>query len=134
MGLWKGRCGWLRKIRMLITNEKESLEKILEYIDATIVLHNMLIDMGFDDDENVAWDVDDESLTAIDDENRIPERFVLDMALPGGALPGARRDQLFAFVCETFAPNMHFNTIPDSIEIDLDSELELNDSSGEDSE
>jgi hypothetical protein len=29
---------------------------------------------------------------------------------------------------------MHFNTIPDSIEIDLDSELELNDSSGEDSE
>jgi hypothetical protein len=50
----------------------------------------MLIDMGFDDDENVAWDVDDESLTAIDDENRIPERSVLDMALPGGALPGAR--------------------------------------------
>jgi hypothetical protein len=56
------------------------------------------------------------------------------MALPGGALPGARRDQLFEFVCETFVPNMHFNTIPDSIEIDLDSELELNDSSGEDSE
>jgi hypothetical protein len=134
MGLWKGRCGWLRKIRMLITNEKESLEKILEYIDATIVLHNMLIDMGFDDDENVAWDVDDESLTAIDDENRIPEWSVLDMVLPGGALPGARRDQLFEFVCETFVPNMHFNAIPDSIEIDLDSELELNDSSGEDSE
>lgn len=118
---------------MLITNENESLEKILEYIDATIVLHNMLIDMGFDDDENVAWDVDDESLTAIDDENRIPERSVLDMALPGGALPGARRDQLFAFICETFVPNMHFNTIPDSIEIDLDSEL-VNDSSGEESE
>jgi hypothetical protein len=75
-----------------------------------------------------------EHTTAIDDENRIPDRSVLDMALPGGALPGARRDQLFAFVCETFVPNMHFNTFPDSIEIDLDSELELNDSSGEDSE
>jgi len=57
MGLWKGRCGWLRKIKMLITNKKESLEKVLEYIDATIVLHNMLIEMGCDDDENIAWDV-----------------------------------------------------------------------------
>ena len=73
MGLWKGRCGWLRKIRMLITNEKESLEKVLLYIDATIVLHNMLIEMGCDVDENVAWDVDDECLTAIDDADRIPE-------------------------------------------------------------
>eukprot|EP00804_Cyclotella_cryptica_P020490 CCRYP_019801-RA/>CCRYP_019801-RA protein AED:0.17 eAED:0.24 QI:0/0/0/1/0/0/4/0/250 len=36
-------CGWLRKIKMLITNEKESLEKVLQYIDATIVLYNMLI-------------------------------------------------------------------------------------------
>ena len=118
---------------MLVTNEKESLETILKYIDATIVLHNMLIEMGCDDDENIAWDVDDESLTAIDDENRIPERSVLDMALPGGALPGARREQVFAYVCETFIPTMHFNTIPDSIEIDLDSELELYNSSGEDS-
>jgi hypothetical protein len=118
---------------MLITNKKESLEKVLEYIDATIVLHNMVIEMGCDDDENIAGDVDDESLTAIDDENRIPERSVLDMALPGGALPGARREQLFAYVCETFILTMHFNTIPDSIEIDLDSELELYNSSGEDS-
>eukprot|EP00804_Cyclotella_cryptica_P011924 CCRYP_004402-RA/>CCRYP_004402-RA protein AED:0.45 eAED:0.45 QI:0/0/0/1/0/0.5/2/0/66 len=66
---------------MLITNKKESLEKVLEYIDATF--------MG-DDDKNIPWDVDDESLTAIDNENRIPERSALDMAQPGGALPGAR--------------------------------------------
>ena len=121
MGLWKGRCGWLRKIKMLITNEKETLEKVLQYIDERIVLHNMLIEMGCDDDENVVWDVDDECLTAIDDANRIPERSVLDMALPGGSLPGARRDQLFAHVCETFIPTMHFNTVPNSIEIELDS-------------
>ena len=56
---------------MLITNEKKSLEKVLRYMDATIVLHNMLIDMGCDDDENVAWDVDDEVLMAIDDDARI---------------------------------------------------------------
>eukprot|EP00804_Cyclotella_cryptica_P013933 CCRYP_002435-RA/>CCRYP_002435-RA protein AED:0.10 eAED:0.10 QI:0/0/0/1/0/0/2/0/314 len=98
MGLLKGRCGWLWKIKMQITNKKESLEKVVEYIDATIVLHNMLTAMGCDDDKNIAWDVYDKSLTAIDDENRIPERSVLDMALPGGALPGARQEQLFAYV------------------------------------
>ena len=75
---------------MLITNETESLEKVLQYINATIVLHNLLIEMGGDVDENAAWDVDDECLTAIDNADRIPERSVLDMALPGGSLPGAR--------------------------------------------
>ena len=62
------------------------------------------------------------------------ERSVLDTALPGGSLPGARRDQLFAYVCETFIPTMHFNTIPDSIQIELDSDLECYNSSGEDSD
>ena len=54
------------------------------------------------------------------------------MALPGGSLPGARRDQLFAYVCEAFIQTMHFNTVPDSIEIELDSDLECYNSSGED--
>jgi hypothetical protein len=52
MGLWKGRCSWLCKIRMIITNEKGSLKHMLKYIDATIVLHNMLIDMRSTDDGN----------------------------------------------------------------------------------
>jgi hypothetical protein len=90
MGLWKGRCSWLCKIRMIITNEKESLEHVLKYIDATIVLHNMLIDMGSADDENAPWDVEDEVLMEIDDDDRIPERSALDDALPGGLLPCAR--------------------------------------------
>eukprot|EP00804_Cyclotella_cryptica_P007960 CCRYP_015992-RA/>CCRYP_015992-RA protein AED:0.08 eAED:0.08 QI:0/-1/0/1/-1/1/1/0/151 len=86
MGFWKGRCGWLHKIRMLIANEKESLEKGLRYSDATIVLHNMLIDMGCDDDENVAWDVDKEGLIEIDNYDMIPERSLLHNALPGGSI------------------------------------------------
>jgi hypothetical protein len=90
MGLWKGRCSWLHKIRMIITNEKVSLEHILKYIDATIALRNMLIDMGSNDDENAAWDVEDEVLTAIDDDDQIPERYALDEALPGSSLPYAR--------------------------------------------
>jgi hypothetical protein len=39
MGLWKGRLPWLRNIRMRITNNPNSLKKILMYIDTTIVLH-----------------------------------------------------------------------------------------------
>ncbi len=56
------------------------------------------------------------------------------MALPGGSLPGARRDQLFAYVCEAFIQTMHFNMIPDSIEIELESDLECYNLLGGDSD
>ena len=32
MGIWKGRFPWLQNIRMLITDETESLERILKYV------------------------------------------------------------------------------------------------------
>ena len=44
MGLWKSQLPWLQYIRMRITNDPKSLETILHYIDATVVLHNMLIE------------------------------------------------------------------------------------------
>eukprot|EP00804_Cyclotella_cryptica_P030330 CCRYP_011860-RA/>CCRYP_011860-RA protein AED:0.12 eAED:0.29 QI:0/0/0/1/0/0/2/0/135 len=44
MGLWKGRCSCMQGIRMKITDNPESLQQILKVIDATIVLHNMLLD------------------------------------------------------------------------------------------
>ena len=49
MGVWKGWFPWLQNIRMLITDETESLEWILKYVDATVVLHNMLFDLGGED-------------------------------------------------------------------------------------
>jgi hypothetical protein len=125
VGLWKGRCSWLRKIRMIITNKKESLEHILNYIDATIVLHNMLIDMGSADDENAAWDVEDEVLTAIDDDDQIPERTALDVALPEGSLPSARRDQLLAYIRETYVRKMNFNPVHNLFDIEVHSISEI---------
>ena len=83
MGLWKGRCPWLCNIRMKISNDKKSLKQILRYIDATIVLHNMLIDWNEAEPRNVTWDesvVTD--LTSIDAADRAPvlgEREVLDL-------------------------------------------------------
>jgi hypothetical protein len=56
MGLWKGRFPWLRNIRMKITHEPKSLNSILRYIDATAVLHNMLIKFGDDNDKDCRED------------------------------------------------------------------------------
>eukprot|EP00804_Cyclotella_cryptica_P026266 CCRYP_019838-RA/>CCRYP_019838-RA protein AED:0.13 eAED:0.14 QI:50/0/0/1/0/0/2/0/236 len=56
MGLWKGRFYWLRNIWMKATNNKNSLKRILRYIDSTIVVHNMLLDWREAEDRNAAWD------------------------------------------------------------------------------
>ncbi len=44
IGILKCRFPWLRSIRLSITKNKNSIQKILELIEATILLHNMLID------------------------------------------------------------------------------------------
>ena len=81
---------WLFTKNLDDLDERESLVNILIYINMTIILHNILIEMGQDEDENMAWDVDDENLTAIDDESRIPEIYNMDQTLPHGTLLGAR--------------------------------------------
>ena len=93
---------------MLITDEKELLERILKYIDATIVLHNMLIDFGGEDQNNVPWDVDDKELSDLDDATHIPERNFLDFPVPVGSLPGTRREQLKNLVREKFIKKYNF--------------------------
>ena len=77
--------------------------------------------MGSADDENAAWDVEDEVLTAIDDNDQIPERSALDAAQPEGSLPSARRDQLLAYIHKTFIRKMNFNPVHNSVDIELDS-------------
>jgi hypothetical protein len=102
MGLWKGRLPWLRNIRMRITNDKNTLENIIRYIDATVVLHNMLIEFGDGDDPDAPWSLEDEELSDIGDETRVPERDLLDLPTPQGAAPGTRRDQLKNYIRETW--------------------------------
>ena len=121
MGLWKGRCPWLRNIRMKITNDKKSLKQILRYIDATIVLHNMLIDWNEAENKNVAWDesvVTD--LTSIDDANRAPvlaEREVLDLPIPQGGQNDLRREQLMRYIRETYVTRYDFSPLPEEISL-----------------
>ena len=107
MGIWKGRFPWLRNIHMCITNDKTSLARILRYVDATIVLHNMIIEFGEELSENDPWNVY-ETLSDIDDAGRVPERDVLDLPLPAGALPATRREQLKNYVREHFVPSFNY--------------------------
>jgi hypothetical protein len=90
---------------MLLTDDPESMEKILKAIDATIVFHNIM--MKFNKDELPGdVDLDDASVvTAIDDPDRAPipeERVVLDQAITDGAAVETRRTQLLCYVREFY--------------------------------
>ena len=119
MRLWKGRFCWLRNIRMKITNEKESLNRILHYINSTIVVHNMLIDWREADNRNTAWD---ESvftdLTLIDNASHVPEiaeREVLDLPIPPHGQNDLRGIQLMQYICETYVHRFNLSPIQEEL-------------------
>jgi DDE superfamily endonuclease len=56
IAIWKGRFPWLQGIRMYITEEKESLHNILKVMDATVILHNFLMEEGETDFPDEWWD------------------------------------------------------------------------------
>ena len=93
IGILKGRFPWLRSIRMKITKKKKSLRKILRLIDATIILHNMLITFG----ENMmvqGWIDEDDQALDIDDEGRAEDQSELMKAAPEWMPSDTRRSQL----------------------------------------
>ena len=59
IGILKGRFCFLRGIPMKITDDKNSMKRILRYIDCCMILHNLLLDV--DDEIPDEWidDVDD---------------------------------------------------------------------------
>jgi len=68
-GWAKGRFpGALRKLRLIITEEKESLLKILEYIDCAIILYNLLLSIGDGKEDEDDWG--SEELSRMDDPHR----------------------------------------------------------------
>ena len=100
----------MRKIRMLITDNPKSLKKILMYIDASIVLHNMLIDLG-DGVVHPEWSDDADVLTDIDDPTRAPEESVLELPVPEGADKGTRREQLKQFLRDRFVRQGNYQAL-----------------------
>jgi hypothetical protein len=131
MGLWKGRFPWLRNIRMEISNDPESLKRILRYIDATVVLHNMLIKFGDDADEDNPWDCDDDDMSEID--AQMPERVALGLPVPQGSPTGTRRDQLKRLVNDYWVRTYNFRLRPGAVAAWYsDCESEVDKSSSED--
>ena len=64
IGMWKGRFSWLCSIHMKITSSKTSVQCILTHIEASIVLHNYLIE----EHDNVLEDWrDDSDISDVDD-------------------------------------------------------------------
>jgi DDE superfamily endonuclease len=102
IGMLKGRFPWLRSIRMLITEEKKSLRAILNLLKATVVLHNMLIEIG--EKEKQEW-IDEDNFLAIDDERRVPPLSPLDVLNQGiaqGSSKDERRKRLMLYFEEHF--------------------------------
>jgi hypothetical protein len=99
IGMLKGRFPWLRSIRLTITEEKKSLRKILQLIDATIILHNMLITFG--ESEIEEW-IDFDDFSDLDEFERAPyeEGDELNSGIPPWAPRDTRRTQLLNYFKE----------------------------------
>jgi hypothetical protein len=69
IGIWKGRFPWLRNMRMRIRN-RQSMVKIITYVYATIILHNLCVKTPYQNDwliDNGDSDSDSEDGCATDD-------------------------------------------------------------------
>jgi hypothetical protein len=99
IGMLKGRFPWLRSIRMQV-RDKVSIRKILQLLDATIIVHNMLIEFGEEDPPD--WiDYDDFSDIAM--QSPYQEEDELNVPIPVWAPKDARRTQLLNYFKEFFS-------------------------------
>ena len=99
IGLLKGRFPWLRSIRKIITEDDKTLNDILLFLDASVLMHNFLVQRGLD--EAVAdWFNEEDDASLIDEYDRLPEDDELNQPVPDG-LPGDfRRTQLLYYLQE----------------------------------
>jgi len=82
IGILKGRFPWLRSIRMKITKNKRSLRRILRLLDATIILHNMLLMFKENMDVRDWIDKDKDDISDCDAEGREEEMGELTKSIP----------------------------------------------------
>jgi hypothetical protein len=101
IGVLKGRFPWLRSIRFVITEDIKSLKRIQQGIDATIVLHNMLVQYGEEEPDD--W-IDFDDFSDMDEAACAPydEDDELNEAVPEWAPKGTRRNQNLQYFKEYF--------------------------------
>jgi DDE superfamily endonuclease len=103
IGMLKGRFPWLRQIRLVITEDVRSLKRILRLIDASVILHNMLICFG--EEEREEW-IDLDDFSDMDAAERAPyeDNDELNIRIPDGAPKDAKRSRLLNYFKEFFFP------------------------------
>ena len=97
IGILKGRFPWLRSIRMKITTKKRSLRRILRLLDATIILHNMLLTFKENMDVTDWIDKDKDDISDYDAEGREEDMSELTKSIPEWMPNDARRSQLLYY-------------------------------------
>jgi DDE superfamily endonuclease len=96
IGILKGRFPWLRQIRNIITDDPKDTKKILDYILAASILHNLLLECKIPDE----W-VDRDDMSSIDDPDRAQSQDdELNIAVPVGSASDERRQQLMHYFNE----------------------------------
>jgi len=86
---------------MKVNEKPSSVRRIVRLIDATIILHNVLIEFG--EEENTAW-IDEKDFSDLADGERAPyeDGDELNSAIPGWAPKDERRQQLLRHFKERF--------------------------------
>ena len=98
IGILKGCFPWLRSIRMKVTDDPKSMRHILRLIDATVILHNMLIE--FREEDQDSW-IGDDDCSLHYDLLREPSDE-LNKAIHPSAEKDRRRTQLLMYFKEKF--------------------------------
>lgn len=96
IGMLKGRFPWMRSIRMKIKEDRKSMVRILKYIEASVILHNLLLEFGEEDKDE--W-IDYDDFSDMDDAERAPyeDTSPLNRAVRTGARKDERRRQVLHY-------------------------------------
>jgi hypothetical protein len=91
IGMLKGRFPFLRSIRFRLTEDTQSMKRVIRFITVSVILHNLLIGYG---DE---YEINDDDVSLVDAENE------LNRALSHvNGSTDARREQLKNYIMEKY--------------------------------
>ena len=93
IGILKGRFPWLKNIRMLVTDKKEHMLRILRLIDCCVIIHNLMLDIEVSPNPlQATWLEEDGNISDVDEEgNYITE-------IQSGSKKDTRRRQLHTYL------------------------------------
>jgi hypothetical protein len=100
-GILKGRWCWLNCIPNILNEDPNSMKRILEIIDVTVILHNFLIQENLNTDEELEKLIyNKDEIRPTEDDSELPPDDELNRAIAANDPSGKRREQLRAYLSE----------------------------------